>query len=180
MKVMEFIEVMSKANHPQKIGAVIGTKKYLPIAEKRRIAESVIEACATIKNGFVHIDSLDKYIMFTIVVISNYTNLEFGVDGDYLTDYDRLCEAELLDPIIATFDKEYARTNDILNMMLADKLQANSAESSLAMVSNGINNTLDKLINALSNKIEDMNLDLNNLNQDTISGILNLMNANKQ
>lgn len=179
MKVMEFIEVMSKANNVQRISTVLETKKYLPISEKRRIAESVIEACTTNNNGFMHIDSLDKYIMFTIVVISNYTNLEFGVDGDYLADYDRLCEAELLDSVIATFDKEYARVNDILNMMLSDKLQANSAEAFLAVLSNSVNSTLDKLATTLSNKIEEIDLDLGNLNTDTLNGLLNLMGVNK-
>jgi hypothetical protein len=179
MKINEFIDVMSKGTSKQRIGVILETKKYLPISEKRRIAESVIEACTVNDNGFIKVDSLDKYIMFTIVVISNYTNLEFGVDGDYLSDYDRLCESGLLDAIIETFNQEYARTNDVLNMMLADKLRANSTEASVAMLSNGVNNALDKLITTLSNKVEEMNLDLSNLNTDTLNGLLNLMNANK-
>lgn len=179
MKIIEFIEVMSKGNNMNKISTIIEAKKYLPIAEKRRIAETVIDACAVNNNGFIQVDSLDKYIMFTIVIISNYTNLEFGLDGDYLSDYDRLCESELLDSVIATFEKEYVRTNDILNMMLSDKLQHNSSEASLAAFTNGISGALDKLATSLSKKIDEMNLDLSNLNQDTINGILSLMNTNK-
>lgn len=179
MKIMEFIEIMSKENSAKRIGAILETKKYLPIAEKRRIAETVIEACATDNDGFIQIDSLDKYIMFTIAIISNYTNLEFGVDGDYLSDYDRLCEAGLLDSVIATFDKEYARTNEILNMLLADKLQHNSAEASLAKVVDGVNNSIDKLIDMLKNKVEEMNLDLNNFNEDTLKKLLRLVDITK-
>lgn len=179
MKINEFIEAMSKENNQRKISNILETKKYLPIAEKRRIAESVIAACTINDNGFLKVDSLDKYIMFTIVVISNYTNLEFGLEGDYLSDYDKLCESGLLDSVIATFEKEYTRSNEVLNMMLVDKLQHNSMEASFASISNGVNNTLDKLIGLLSAKIDDMNLDLNNLNQDTINGLLSLMNANK-
>ena len=179
MKVMEFIEIMSKENSAKRIGAILETKKYLPIAEKRRIAETVIEACTTDNGGFIQIDSLDKYIMFTIAIISNYTNLEFGVDGDYLSDYDRLCEAGLLDSVIATFDKEYARTNEILNMLLADKLQHNSAEASLAKVVDGVNNSIDKLIDMLKNKVEEMNLDLNNFNEDTLKKLLRLVDITK-
>lgn len=179
MKIMEFIETMSKENSAKRIGAIIETKKYLPIAEKRRIVEAVIEACTEDDGGFIKVDSLDKYIMFTIAVISNYTNLEFGLDGDFLSDYDRLCEAGLLDAVIATFDKEYARTNDILNMMLADKLQNNSAEASLSVMTNSVNNAIDKLVNTLSDKINEMNLDLSNFNQDTLTNLLNLLNVNK-
>ena len=179
MKIMEFIEVALKENNMKRISAILETKAYLPISEKRRIAEAVIEACTADNNGFIHVDSLDKYIMFTIAVISNYTNLEFGVDGDYLSDYDRLCEVGLLDTVLATFEKEYARTNDVLNMMLADKLQNNSAEASFAFITNGVNATLSKLTTMLVDKIDNMNLDLDNLNQDTINGLLNLMNANK-
>lgn len=179
MKINEFIEIMSKENSTKRIGAILETKKYLPIAEKRRIAEAVIEACTTDNGGFIQIDSLDKYIMFTIAVISNYTNLEFGIDGDYLSDYDRLCEAGLLDTVIATFDKEYARTNEILNMLLTDKLQHNSTEASIAKVVDSANNYMDKLIDTLKNKLEDMNLDLNNFNQDTLKGLLKLVDTTK-
>lgn len=178
MKINEFIDVMSKENSTKRISAILETKKYLPISEKRRIAEAVIEACTTDNNGFITVDSLDKYIMFTIAVISNYTNLEFGVDGDYLSDYDGLCEVGLLDAVISTFDKEYARANEILNMMLSDKLQNNSTESSFAVMTNGVNNALDKLVNTLSKKVQEMNLDLSNMNQDTLNGFLNLLNIN--
>lgn len=179
MKIMEFIEAVSKENSMKRVSAILETKAYLPISEKRRIVEAVIEACTNNNNGFIQVDSLDKYIMFTIAVISNYTNLEFGLDGDYLSDYDRLCESGLLDVVIETFNKEYARTNDILNMMLADRLQANSTEASLALITNGINNTLDKLITTLANKVEEMDLDLSNLNEDTLNKLLKLMNINK-
>lgn len=179
MKINEFIEAMSKENSAKRIGAIIETKKYLPIAEKRRIVETVIEACTEDDGGFIKVDSLDKYIMFTIAVISNYTNLEFGLDGDFLSDYDRLCEAGLLDAVIATFDKEYARTNDILNMMLADKLQNNSAEASLANIVDSVNNYMDKLVGTLNNKIEEMNLDLSNFNQGTLNGLLRLVDTTK-
>ena len=179
MKINEFIETMSKENSAKRIGAILETKKYLPIAEKRRIAEAVIEACATDNDGFIQIDSLDKYIMFTIAVISNYTNLEFGIDGDYLSDYDRLCEAGLLNPVISTFDKEYARTNEILNMLLNDKLQHNSAEASLAKAVYNVNGYIDKLVDALKNKVEEMNLDLNNFNEDTLKGLLRLVDTTK-
>ena len=179
MKVMEFIDIMSKENSAKRISAIIETKKYLPIAEKRRIAETVIEACTTDSGGFIQIDSLDKYIMFTIAVISNYTNLEFGSNGDYLSDYDKLCEAGLLDAVISTFDKEYARINEILNMLLNDKLQHNSTEASIAKVVDSANNYMDKLINTLKNKIEEMNLDLNNFNQDTLKGLLRLVDTTK-
>lgn len=179
MKVMEFIEVMFKENSAKRIGAILETKKYLPIAEKRNIAESVIEACITDNDGFIKIDSLDKYIMFTIIVISNYTNLEFGVDGDYLSDYDRLCEAGLLDAIISTFDKEYVRTNEILNMLLNDKLQNNSAEASIAKTVYNVDNYINKLIDMLKNKVEEMNLDLNNFNEDTLKKLLRLVDITK-
>ena len=179
MKIMEFIDVMSKENSTKRISAILETKKYLPISEKRRIADAVIETCITDNNGFITVDSLDQYIMFTIAVISNYTNLEFGANGDYLSDYDRLCEAGLLDAVIATFEKEYARTNDILNMLLADKLQNNSAEASFAAITYGLNNSMDKVIDMLKNKIEKMDLDLNNFNQDTLKDLLRLVDTIK-
>ena len=97
-------------------------KEYTPFADKRELCEFVIDACCTKENGLVKVDSVTRYIVFTISVISKYTNLEFSSDEEYdsLDGYDMLCENGLLNPILAIIGDEYATCNNILNMMMED------------------------------------------------------------
>jgi hypothetical protein len=138
--------------------------------------QSVLNACVSIDNGVVVYDSLDKYLIFTISIISKYTNLEFGADGDPLADYDLLCEYGLLDEVIATFNVEYERTNGILNMMLSDIMRDSSMESSFALLSNGITNGIDRITYSIKDKIDSFNINLGDIDPELISNLSGLLN----
>ena len=97
MTIREFIEIAGKEKN-KKMSVILETKKYLPIAEKRVLAQQVIDACTEEQDGIIIIDSVTKYIIFTMTVIGAYTNLEF----ETLDDYDALCEADLLNSVIET------------------------------------------------------------------------------
>ena len=178
MKINEFIKVANKDKNT-KMNVLLETKKYLPISEKRDLAQAVIDACVSIENGCVKVDSLDKYIMFTIAIISRYTNLEFGADGDVLDDYDLLCEAGLLDSVLETFAPEYEKVNNILNMMLADIMRENSMEASIASVASSITNGLDRVIYALTEKINNFNIQMDDADIESINQIINMLGINK-
>lgn len=174
MTIREFIETVGKEKN-KKMNVILETKKYLPIAEKRVIAQQVIDACTEEKDGVIVIDSVTKYIIFTMVVIANYTNLEF----ETLDDYDALCEADLLNGVIETFAAEYARVNDILNMMLGDLMQTNTVEAATMSVLNKVNDGLDAIIEVLVNKIDEMNFDLDNIDPNMIDNVMKLLDAKK-
>lgn len=174
MTIKNFIETVGKEKN-KKMNTILETKKYLPIEEKRRIAQQVLDACTEDRDGVIFVDSMTKYLIFTMTVIASYTNLEF----ETLDDYDALCEADLLNPVIETFAAEYTRVNDVLNMMLADMMQFNAVEMSVMKVLNKVNDGLGVIVEALANKIEEMDFDLGDVNPDMIENVMKLLDAKK-
>ena len=175
MTIKEFIEIAGKEKN-KKMSVILETKKYLPIAEKRALAQQVLDACTEEENGIIVVDSVTKYIIFTMIVIGAYTNLEFAT----LDDYDALCEAELLNGVIETFAAEYSRVNDIMNMMLADLMQTNNVETAVMGVLNKVNNGMDALIEVLADKIEEMNFNLDGVNPDMIDGVMKFLGSSQK
>ena len=151
-------------------------KEYISFVEKQSIAQIVLETCANIDDGVITIDSVQKYIVFTTIVLSTYTNLEFDESED-LDFYDALCsyqigDGTLLDEIIKTFEKEYVRCNDILNMMTADLLAENNIEKQVGKLLSGISEKINDLGDSLIDKLGSFNIDLSQLDIDKLSKII--------
>ena len=186
MLVKEFVEKFKNAKivnskvAPNAVGDYLKKeleiKDYVPLIEKQSIAQIVLETCAHMNNGVIAIDSIQKYIIFTITVLSDYTNLEFDGAND-LEDYDVLCshqigESTLLDEIIKTFEKEYVRCNYILNIITADLMAENNIEKQVGKFLSGISEKINDLGDSLINKLGDFNMDLNQLDIDKLSNII--------
>lgn len=128
MRVNEFIE-MYKKNSRIDVAKTLEVVPYIGIEYKRELARLVLDNCTSIIDGEIHVDSVERYLLFTISVIGMHTNLEFSYDEDSynssIYDYDALCESGLLVKIIDTFKDDYVSCQEILNMMTADRLQAN-------------------------------------------------------
>ena len=144
----------------------LGLVSYLPFAEKRELCETVLDACCTKEGGLVKVDSVMRYILFTISVISKYTELEFSSDEDYdsLDEYDILCESRLLNPILELIGDEYATCNNMLNMMMDDIVaNNNTVEAVIGHTLGKVSDSLDGLIGAFAEKVEEMELDLSQI-----------------
>ncbi len=153
-------------------------KEYISFADKRELCETVINACCTKEGGLVKVDSVTRYIIFTISVISKYTNLEFYSDEEYdsLDEYDMLCKANLLNPILALIGDEYATCNNILNMMMDDVVaNNNTAEAVLGHNLAKLSNSLDDLIRAFADKVKKMEIDLSQIDINKYKGLLDLL-----
>ena len=151
---------------------------YLPFAEKRELCKKVLDVCCTKENGLVKIDSVTRYILFTISIISKYTTLEFNADEDYdsLDQYDMLCESRLLNPILELIGDEYAACNNMLNMMMDDIIaNNNTVEAVLGHALGKVSDSLDGLIGAFAEKVEEMELDLSQIDFDKYKGLLDLL-----
>ena len=187
MTIKEFVEAYkAKKFMATKNGAderveylksVLNVKEYIPFASKRSICAAVVEACCKKQGGLIKIDSVTRYIVFTISMISTYTELEFssGEEYDSLDEYDMICEAGLLNPILALIGDEYATCNNMLNMMMDDIIANNNTVE--AVISNALgelSSSLDGLIDTFASKVEDMELDLSQIDIDKYKGILNL------
>lgn len=160
------------------INKELGVVDYIPFADKRELCKNVLDACCTKDGGLVKVDSVTRYILFTIAVISRYTELEFNADEDYdsLDEYDMLCESRLLNPILELIGDEYATCNNMLNMMMDDVIaNNNTVEAVLGHALDKVSGSLDGLIGAFANKVEDMELDLSQLDIEKYKGILDLI-----
>lgn len=187
MKVQEFIETFkvkkimdSKINEhavADYLKETLDVKEYLPFAEKRELCAKVLNACNKIdSNGLVKVDSVSRYIIFTVSILSAYTNLEFssGEDEiDSIDEYDMLCQSGLFDPILEVIGNEYAVCNNILNMMMDDIVaNNNTVENVVSHTLNKLSKSIDGFIDTLSDKVDELNLDLNQIDIDKYKGLI--------
>lgn len=178
MKINEFIEMYN--NNPRiNIEKELDVQKYVSILAKRQMAELILDNCTSIVDGEVHIDSVDRYILFTITVVGLHTNLEFADDDDdeysAIDDYDALCESGLLVKIIDTFKDDYVACQEVLNMMTADRLQDNmTIEKKIYQfvdaIENILSNATDTLVEKLDSGFGDVKFD-----QDGLRKLYNLI-----
>ena len=188
MKIATFIEnfktskVTNTKITPDAVGNYIRkeleVKDYLPFAEKRNICARVLEVCNNIDedSGLVKVDSVTRYIVFTLSILSAYTNLEFSSgedDIDSLDEYDMLCQSGLLNPILDVIGEEYAVCNNMLNMMMSDIMTNNNTiENVVGKVLGKFGDSIDGLLTVFANKVESMELDLSQIDINKISGLM--------
>lgn len=191
MKIAEFVEkfendkVTNSKINPNAISEYIKkeleVKNYLPFADKRELCARVLNACNDIdENGLVKVDSVSRYITFTIAILSKYTNLEFssGEDKevDSLDEYDMLCQKGLLNPILDVIGGEYATCNNILNMMMEDIISNNNTvENVLGVASDKLLSSVDKIVDALADKIDELELDLSQIDIEKLTWVKDLL-----
>jgi hypothetical protein len=174
MKVQEFINIVENDNNGIiNLPKVLEVKKYIPIMHKYEIARMVFEASTSIRNGLIEIDSLKKYLMFTITAISNYTNIEFSKD-EAIDEYDMLCEAGLIDKIIECFEEDYARASTVLNYVFTDEIaNNNTVVNVLAELTSDISNAVDSVAENLNEKIA--SFDGGNIDMSGIEEVMKLI-----
>lgn len=180
MKIYELVE-MYKKNPRINLEKELEVQKYISIAYKREMAGLILDNCTSIVDGEVHIDSVERYILFTIVAIGSHTNLEFVDEDDenysVINDYDMLCESGLLGKVIETFKDDYAACQEILNMMTADRLQDNMTfEKKIYQFMDAIQDILSEATNDLIDKLDIDALNGLQLDQDKLMQLYNLIN----
>ena len=86
-----------------------------------------------------------------------------------------LCRSGLLNPILDVIGGEYTTCNNILNMMMSDiETNNNTIENVLATVLGRFGDSVDGLIDILANKVESLNLDLNQIDIDKYKGLIEM------
>jgi hypothetical protein len=153
-------------------------KQYLPFVEKRALCEKVLEASCERKNNMVEVDSVSRYLLFTISMLAKYTSLEFGnTDGlDSIEEYDLLCQSGLLNYILEAIASEYEACNNILNMMMADiDANNNNVAAVLGKALEKVLGSVDKITEVLADKVEEWNLDLSQIDIEKYKGLLDLL-----
>lgn len=158
MKINEFITTIKEDT--ASVADLISVKKYIPSAEKIRVAKEVMDASVEYDRGFIKFDHYKQHMFFTFRMIEVHTDLRFADNWvDKMQEYDMLYENELLDAIIDTFRKDYEASLAVLNMMCDDLLADNSIEASVAKLAQSVSENLDMFVGVLSDKLENLDIE---------------------
>lgn len=152
-------------------------KEYLSIKDKKMLVQNIVNECILYDDGVFKFDEIEKYITFTMRTIAVYTNLELSEDIE--VDYDLLCEAKLLNPLIETFNGEYENVKLLLQMKTDYILSGNTIEAQLGRFLDGVSEKLDDILQALSDKLG--NFDISNLpiDMDSMKKLMGFLNIQK-
>lgn len=151
MKIFELIENMSREDFD--MVTELQVKKYLPIEEKKLIAQGIMYECMEEVDGVLKLDSVQQYLSYVKYMILRHTNLEYASE-----DYDTLCSEGLLNTIMECFGEDAAECSRILNLMIDDRMRETSIESTVAKFLSNLTNELGGLSEKLGQKIENMDL----------------------
>ena len=77
-------------------------------------------------------------------------------------------------------EEDYIRANEIMNYVFKDNLAVNNTiEAVMGKAATTLLNIVDDFANTLSNKVEEMNFDLENLDMGQLQSILELLKVEK-
>lgn len=176
MKVQELIEKYEKNNRID-IANEIEVKPYISITQKKQLADAVLDECIYEVDNEIHVNSVDKYLLFIISVISLHTNLEFDYEnGSSVEDYDALCESGLLIKVIDTFKDDYASCQEVLNMVTSDRLQDSmTIEKKIYKFIDSIQNILEGAVNKFTEELDFSVLNNLPIDKEKLSNLYNLL-----
>lgn len=133
MNILEFIQAATQPMTAQETIRKVIKTRFVPMDEKRELAELTYNAIAQDHEGGVHIDTFYKNFMINILMLFHYTDLEFtaGEGPEWIrqlmSEYDSLVEADLVDKIVAEIGSDYQDTVLVIEDYFRDKLQKNAA-----------------------------------------------------
>lgn len=123
MKVDEFIRKYNSAKDKDKFLTDCIKTQYVPYRIKIADCDGIIKASTEI-NGVFKINTPAQFMMFTIQVITRYTEIE--KDNDILGLFEKLDELNLINAITSKIpEREFASYNTILNMIQDDYMENN-------------------------------------------------------
>ena len=176
MRVNEFIEKYKRSNSTQTLSRIAEIKSYLPFYEKQELVNMVLRKCQVENYGYIQLDETKKYILFTIAVIEAYTNIEFDEDlKTAVSEYDALCEANLLNSIIETFEGEYKTTLNMMDMAQSYILQGNSINAQTAKFLSNLNDKLGSVLENLADSFMFGDLNITQEDIEKLSGFVKML-----
>lgn len=156
MKVNEFIKMLNSTSNIQIVRKAINVKSYLPYLEKQRVANDIFENSIIMEHGYIKIDQIKKYLVFTTKTIEAYTDLEFDENYEKMAaEYDSLVESGRLSIIVEAIGAEYNTVLDLVRMVEDTRLVENSLEYKLALYS-------DYTVNSATSIMDFFNIDAGN------------------
>lgn len=155
----------------------IKVKNYISIKDKKELVDKIVNECVFVEDGIKKIDSIEKYIVFTMRTIEEYTNLELSDDIE--NDYDALCEARILGDIVDLFKPEYDDIMVLLKMRCDFIIGDNNIEAQVGRLLNGVLDIISRLADTVERKVNDVDLDSIPFNDADFQVLKNFLNQNK-
>lgn len=185
MKIYELVDLVNGNKNKmlkgeqlnQFLEKTLEVKKYISIKEKKSLIDEIVNNCIVYDEGILKFNEIDKYITFTMMTIAAYTNLELSFDIE--NDYDKLCEAKLLNAVVETFAGEYENVKLLLAMQCDYILSANNIEAQIGRMLTSILDKVDTFSNLVSSKLDGFSLDNLPINVDNVNKIMEFINSQK-
>ena len=122
MNVNEFIKKYNEANDKNTFLSECIVTKYIPYHEKVADCERIVRATIE-SDGLFRINTPAQFMIFTVNIISKYTEIEYM---DVLETFEKLDELNLINAIISHIpEREYTTYNTLLNMIQDDYMENN-------------------------------------------------------
>lgn len=122
MKIDEFIRKYNSAKDKEKYLSGCIKKSYIPYHEKVSDCQRIINATME-SDGIFKINTPAQFMIFTVNIISKYTDIEYT---DVLETFEKLDELNLINAIVSRIpEREYTTYNTLLNMVQDDYMENN-------------------------------------------------------
>lgn len=152
MEIKDFIELYKE----DKADALkqIHIQTYLPFLVKRQIISLILDNVFINKDGVYIYNAMDKYMSYTLVALTTYTDLEFSTDDqEYYEEYDALVTNGALGEIFGKIGDDYQVFLRFFEESFQTTLeQKNSVQMQASRVLSSIGSAVDLAIDTLDSK----------------------------
>ena len=167
--VEEYEKQLNDTDKSKFLKTKLKVEKYLPYADKLIFAQNIVRSSSYAmisddgvlkQTDRIEINSLMRYILFTMTIVDKYTNIEVNF-GNIMPDFDALNSNSLIEVIFEKIgNKETGEFNAVVDMVLndfmANKYQfRNYISDALSKVTGLVEKCLPAIDN-ITNKLNDM------------------------
>lgn len=108
------------STHKKPINQALIIKRYIPIEKKIAAIDKLFDKVVEIENKrIMDVDPIKKYVNFTLMAISLYTNLD--LEGTY-EEYDKLQSNGLIDKIFKEVKNDYLDLKEFMDMRFEHRI----------------------------------------------------------
>lgn len=128
MLVNDLVNVATDNLREKYLKENLKVKEYIPISEKITKAKSIVRFGMHDKDGEYRADSPSTYILYTLVKLDTWTNLDIDFAGDTMgvdEQYDALDKLGLIEKIFAMLPEKDISEFDVIYTMVLNDVKEN-------------------------------------------------------
>jgi hypothetical protein len=154
-------------------------KQYVPFEDKVNLVDRITQITMHEYNkdgtptGNIRVDSISRYMLFTLNLIDKYTNLKVDFNNSF-AEYDQLASNGLLKEIVGAIpENEVSDFQTLLNMKVDDTIT--NELSTHAFISGQVTRVVTLLTTAFKPALDRLTDELDNLDEDKIDKLGKLL-----